>query len=131
MVKNITTKTTSVIMPLSRLAGVATFVLIRSRHFFRSYASSLLKPYRILYGLFPQFPWSILLHFPNYMKFHNLTYLGVDVSMDDMTIPPQTVLNYIFDLHNNAQPIPKNISQHPINQSNPARHPDHSTLHPM
>ena len=41
-----TTRATSVLMQLSRLAGLAIFALICSCHFTRSYASSLLKPYR-------------------------------------------------------------------------------------
>ena len=66
----------------------------------------------LLYELFPQFRWSALLPFPSYFNFHNFTYLGIDVSMHDMTIPLQTALNYyIHNLHNNTHPITKNISQ--------------------
>ena len=54
---------------------------------------------------FLRFPSLFLLPFRSYFKLHNLTYFGTDVSMDDMTVPPQTTLNYhIFDLHNNTHP---------------------------
>ena len=56
------------------------------------------------------------------INFHNLTYLGTDVSTHDMTILRQTTLNYIFNLHN-THPITKNISRYPINQSHPTHHP--------
>ena len=85
----------------------------------------------LLYALFPRFPWSTLLSFPSYLNFHNLTYLGIDVTTHDMTIPPQTALNYqILNLHNNTHPITKNISRHCFNQSHPTHHPDHTTPHP-
>ena len=85
----------------------------------------------LLYALFPRFPWSIFLPFPSYFNFHNLTYLGTDVSTHDMTIPLQTALNYdTLNLHNNTHPITKNISRHPINQSHPTHYPDHTTLPP-
>ena len=62
---------------------------------------------------------------------NSITYLGIDVSMHDMTISLQTALNYhIFNLHNNTHPITKNISRYPINQSYPTHHLDHTTLHP-
>ena len=77
----------------------------------------------LLHVHFPRLPWSTLLPFPIYFKFHQPTYLRVDVSMDDLTIPPQTALNYhIFDLYSKSHPIPKNISRRPINQSYPT-HP--------
>ena len=122
-------------MSLSRLVGVG------------NYSFNLLSPFLsivcilssqailfqiLLYALFTQFPWSTLLLFPSYFKFHNLAYLGVHVSTDDMTIPPQTTLNYqIFDLHNNTHPILKNIDRHPIDQSHPTHHPDHMMIHSM
>ena len=122
-------------MPLSRLPGVGDF------------CSNLLSPFLpivcilssqtisfqiLLHALFPQFPWLTLLPISSYFSFHNLMYLVIDVSTHDMTIPPQTALNYhILDLHNNTHPIMKNISRHPINQSYPTHNPDHSTLHPM
>ena len=85
----------------------------------------------LLYALFRRFPWLTLLLFPSYFKLHNLTYLIVNVLMDNMTIPSQTDLNYhIFDLHNNTHHILKHISWHPIDQSHPTHHPDHATLHP-
>ena len=72
-----------------------------------------------------------LLSFPWYFMLHDLTYLGADISTDDMTIPLQMSLNYeIFDLHDNTHPIPKNISRHPINQPHSTHHPDHMMLHP-
>ena len=84
----------------------------------------------LLYVLFPRFPWLTLLPSSSYFNFHNLTYLGIDVSTDDMIITPQTTLNYYnLNLHNTAHPIPKNISRHPINQSLPTHNPDHMTLH--
>ena len=76
-----------------------------------------------LYALFPRFPWSTLLSFPWYFMLHDLTYLGADISTDDMTIPPQTSLNYeFFDCHDNTHPIPKNLSRHPINQPHSTHH---------
>ena len=70
----------------------------------------------LLYLLFPWFSLATLLPFPSHFNFHNLTYLGTDVSTHDMIIPPQTALNYhILNLHSNTQPITKNINQHPIN----------------
>ena len=129
-----TTTRTSVLMALSRQVGVSNFCsnslssfLLIGRILFSQFVS-----FQILfYALFPRFPWSTLLPFPSYFNFHNFTYLGIDVSMRDMTIPPQTALNYhILNLHNNTYPITKNISWHPINQSHPTHHPDHTTLHP-
>ena len=127
-----TTTTMPILMPLSWLAGC------------RNFCSNLLLPFLLiicilssqaipvqilLYTLFPWFPWAVLL-FPSYFNFHNLTYLGINVSMHGMTIPLYKALNYdILNLHNNTHPITKNISQHHINQSHPT-HPDHTTLHP-
>ena len=37
----------------------------------------------LLYALLSRFPCSTLLPFPSYFNFHNLTYLGIDVSMHD------------------------------------------------
>ena len=105
--------------------GLAIFVLIRYRHFFRSYVSSLLNPYRL--KSFFTYSYHDFFGRPN---FHNLMYLGIDISTHDMTIPPQAALNYILNFRNNTHPITKNISRHPINQSHPTRHPDHTTLHP-
>ena len=79
---------------------------------------------------FPRFPWSTLLPFPSYFKLHNLMYLRGNISMDDMTVPLKTALNYqILDLHSNTHPIPKNVNQHPTDQSHPTHHPDHAVLH--
>ena len=79
-------------------------------------------PMIFLVNLFP---------FPSYFNLHNLMYLGINISMNDMTIPQQTVLNnHVLSLHNNTHPITKNISQHPINQSHPTHYPDHVTLSP-
>ena len=133
--KTLTTATiTTVLMPLSRLAGVSSF------------CSNLLSPFpsivRILsfpaisfqiflYALFPRFPWPTILPFPTYFDFHNLTYLGTNVSTHGMTIPPQTALNdHILSHHSNTRHITKNISHHPINQFHSTYHPDHTTLHP-
>ena len=109
-----TTTTTSVLMPLSQLVGVSNFCFnllspILLIVCILSFQATLFEI--LLYTLFPRFPWSTLLPFPSYFKHHNLIYLGVDVSTDDMTITPQMALNYhIFDLLNNTNPIPKNIS---------------------
>ena len=55
--------------------------------------------------------WSAFLPFLCYFNFHDLTYLGIDVSMHDMTIPLQTALNdHILNLHNNTHLVMKNIS---------------------
>ena len=121
-------------MPLSRLAGVGNFCFNSLSLFLsivRILSSQAISFQILLYALFPRFPWSTLLPFPSYFKLHNLTYLGVDVSTDDMTVPPQTTLNYhIFDLHNNTHHISKNTSRQPIDQSHPTHHPDHTTIHP-
>ena len=67
----------------------------------------------LLYALFPRLPWSTLLPFPSYFNFHNLAYLGIDVSTHGMTIPPKTALIYhILNLQNNTHFITKNISRH-------------------
>ena len=121
-------------MLLSRLAEVGNFCFNSLSPFLsivRILSSQAISFQILLYALFPQFPWSTLLPFPSYFNFHEFTYLGINVSTHDMTIPQQTALNYhILDLHNNTNPITKNISQHPINQSDPTHHPDHTTLHP-
>ena len=122
-----TTTITSVLMPVSRLAGVSSF------------CSNLLSPFlsivRILsfpvisfqifvHALSPRFPWPTIFPFPSYFNFHNLAYLGTNVST-------QTALNdHILSLHSNTRHITKNISQHPINQFHSTYHPDHTTLHP-
>ena len=110
--------------------GLAIFALTCSRHFSWSYASSLLKPYcsRSFFLDSSQ----TLLPFHSYFKLHNLTYLGVDISKDGMIIQLQIALHYhIFDIHNNTHPISKNISQHPIDQSHPTYHHDHTMLYLM
>ena len=121
-------------MPLFRLVGVSNFCSNLLSPFLlivRILSSQAILFQILLYALFPRFPWSILLPFSSYFNLHNLTYLEIDVSMLDMTIPPQMTLNYqILNLHNNTHPITKNISRHPINQSHPTHHPDHTTLHP-
>ena len=81
---------------------------------------------------------SVLLFFPRtFLKKVLCTSFTTSVLMplsrltNDMTIPPQTLLNYgIFDRHDNTHLIPKNISRHPINQPHSTHHPDHTTLHP-
>ena len=121
-------------MPLSRLAGVSNFCSNSLSPFLsivRILSSQAILFQILLYALFPRFPWSTLHPFPSYFNFHNLTYLGIDVSTHDMIIPLQTALNYqILNLHNNTHPITKNISRHPIYQSHPTHHPDHKILHP-
>ena len=113
-------------MPLSRLAGVSNFCCNSLSPFLsiiRILSSQAILFQILLYALFPQFPWSTLLPFPSYFNFHNLTYLEIDVSTHDMTIPLQKTLNYqIFNLPNNTHPIMKNISRHLINQSHPTPH---------
>ena len=119
-------------MHYSGWPGLAIFALICSRYISRSHASSpqVISFQILLYALFLWFPWSTLLPFPSYFKFHNLAYLGVNVSTDYNDWLPQTTLNYhIHDLHN-TQITPKNISRHPIDQSHPKHHHDHTTLHP-
>ena len=108
-------------MLLSRLAGVSNFCsnllwpFLLIVHILSSPAISFQI---LLFTLFPQFLWSTLLPFPSYFNFHNLLSLVIDVSTHDMTIPPQTTLNYHTPyVHNNSHPITKNISRHPINKS--------------
>ena len=98
LLKN-TTTTTSVLMSLSWLAGVDTFCFNLVSPFFliRCILSSQAILFQIfLYTFFPQFPWLTLC--PSYFKSHNLTYLGVDVSTDDMTIGRQLwiIISSIF-----------------------------------
>ena len=119
-------------MALSRLAGVSNFCSNSLLPYLSIVCilSSQAISFQILYALFPRFPWSTRLPFPNYFSFHNLTYLGIDVSTHGMALPPQTALNdLILDLHNSTHPITKNNSRHAINHSHPT-HPDHVTLHP-
>ena len=121
-------------MPLPRPAGVYKFYFNLLSPFLSIVgilSSQTISLQVLLYAaLFSRFLWSTLLYFPSYFKLHSLTYLGVDISTDDMIIPPQTAFHYhIFDLHNNSHLIPKNISQHPIDQSHPTQHPDPTTLH--
>ena len=121
-------------MPLSRLAGISNFCSNLLSPLLSIVLSPLFSSHIVpilLYALFPRFPWSTLLPLPSYFNIHNLTYLGIDVSTHGMTIPPLTSLNYhILNLHKNTNPITKNISRHPINQSHPTHHLDHTTLHP-
>ena len=125
-----TTATTSVLMPLLSNFCSNLLSLFLSIGCILSSQAILLQI--LLYALFPRFPWSTLLPFSSYFNFHNLTYLGNDVSIHDMTILLQMALNYhILNLHNSTHPITNNISQHPINQSHPTHHPDHTMLHPM
>ena len=116
--ENTITTTMSILMPLSWLGGVM-----------HPFFSSHIIPDSSLCSL----PTISLVDpfFPSYFKLHNLTYLGVAVSTDDMSIPPQMALNYpIVDLHSSTHSIPRNISHHPIDQStSPTHHPYHMTLH--
>ena len=122
-------------MPLSWLAGVSNFcsnLLLPFLWIIHTLSSQAILLQVLLYELFPRFLWSTLPPFPSYLNFHNLMYLGIDISTHDMNIPLQTALNYYFlNLHNNTHLITKNISQHPINQSHPKHHPNHRMLHPM
>ena len=97
---------TSILMPLFRLARVSNFCsdLVWPLHsIIRILPFEAISFEIFLYALFPRFPWSTLLPFHNYFNFHNLTYLGIDVSTPDMTIALQTALNYhILNLHNNT-----------------------------
>ena len=127
---NIHTTTSSILMPLSQLAGVSNFCSNLLSPFLSILSSQTILFQIIFYTFFPKFPWSTLLPFPSYFNFHNLTYLEIDVSFHDMTIPLQKAFN-ILNLHNNTHPITKNISGHPINQSHPTDHPDHTMLHLM
>ena len=82
------------------------------------------------YALFSRFPWSTLLPFPSYFKLHNLTYLGIDVSTDDVTLPPQMALNYISSLFTTTPTLSRRTSVDTfINRSHRIYHPDHATLH--
>ena len=97
-------------MPLSQLAGVGNFCFNSLSPFLsivRIRCSQAILFQILFYALFLRFPWSTL-PFPSYFNFHNLTYFGNDVSTHDMTIPPQTALNYILKLHNNTHHITKN-----------------------
>ena len=120
-------------MPLSRLTRVGNFCSNSLSPFpsiLRILSSEARSFQILLYAVFPRCPWSTFLPFPSFSNFHNLTYLGIDVSMHDTTIPPLTALNYhILNLHNNTHTITKIISRHPINQSHPTHHPIQTTLH--
>ena len=82
-------------MSLSRLARVTNFcsnLLSPCLFIVRICSSQILSFQILLYTLFPRFPWSILLPFPNYFNFHNLKYLGINVSMLDMTMLPDHMM---------------------------------------
>ena len=102
-------------MPLFQLAGVSNFQSNSLSLFLsivRIFSSEAISFQILLYALLQRLE------------------LGIDASTH-MNMPPQTTLNYhILNLHNNTHPITKNISRHPINQSHPTHHPDHTTLHP-
>ena len=86
-----TTTTTSILMPLTRLAGVSNFCsnsFLPFPSIVRILSSQANSFEILLYAIIPRFPWSTLLPFPSYFNFYNLTYLGIDVSTHDMTIPP-------------------------------------------
>ena len=52
-----------------------------------------------------------LLPFPSYFKFHNVTYLRIDDSTHNLTIPPHMAWTYyILNLQNNMHTTTKNIS---------------------
>ena len=98
----------AILMALSRLAMVNYFcsnlLLLFLSIVYILFSQAILFQI-LLYALFPRFPWSALLPFPSYFNFHNLTYLGIDVSMHDISIPLQTALNYILNHHNNTHSI--------------------------
>ena len=119
-------------MPLSRLAGVGNVCFNSLLPFLLIVpilSSQAILIQILLYALLPRFPWSTLLSLPTYLNFHDLTYLGIDVSTHDITILSQTTLNYhILNLHNNTHSITKNISRHPINKSYSTHQPNHMTF---
>ena len=122
-------------MSLSQLVGVSNFRSMRSHHFFRSYASSLLKPYRsksfFTHSSYGFLGWPFF-SFPVISTSVTSRIWEIDISMHDMTIPPQMALSFhLHNLHNNTQSLRKNIIWHPINKSHPTYHPDHTILHPM
>ena len=96
--------TTPILIPLSGLArGNFCFnLLLPFLSIVRILSPQAILFQILLYALFPGFPWSTCLPFPSYFNFHNLTYLGSDVSTQDMTIPPQMASTYIPNLHNNT-----------------------------
>ena len=86
MVLSTTTTITSVLMPLSRLAGVGNFCsnfLSQFLSFVRIFSSQAISFRILLYALFPQFLWSTFIPFLCYISFHNFTYLEIDVSTHD------------------------------------------------
>ena len=88
-----------VLMPLSWLARVSNFCFNLLSLFFLIICILSLQAISVqslLYPFFPRFPWSTFLPFPSYFNFHNLMYFWIDVSMHDMTIPPQRAVNYHF-----------------------------------
>ena len=112
-------------MPLSRLAVVSNFSS-NSLSPFLSIVRIICSQAISLQTFFTHFSHDLL-----YLNLHKLTYLGINVSTHDMTIPPQTALSdHILNLHNNTHPITKDISRHPINQSHPTHHPDHTRSAP-
>ena len=89
-----TTTTTSVLMSLSRSAGVGNFCFNWLLPFFGIVCiiSSQATLFQILlYALFSQFPFSTLLPFLRSFNLHSFTYLRVDVSTNTLTIPLRTV----------------------------------------
>ena len=126
-----TTTTTSVLMSLSRSAGVENFCFNWLLPFFWIVCiiSSQATLFQILlYALFSQFPFSTLLPFLRSFNLHSFTYLRVDVSTNTLTIPLRTVW-IIISSTSQQHPIPRKISRHPIDQSHPT-HSDHATPHP-
>ena len=72
-----TTTATSVLMSLSRLAGVGNFcfnMLSPFHSIVRILSSQAISFQIFLYAHFPRFPWSILLSFPWYFMLHDLTF---------------------------------------------------------
>ena len=105
------TTTTSVLMSLSCLAGVGIFCFNLLLPFLLIACILTFQATSLQIFIYALFPWSTLLPFLSYFNFHNLTYLGIDVSKHDMTIPPQAALNdHILSLHNSTHPITKNSS---------------------
>ena len=98
------------------MPGSAIFALIRSHYFFWLYAPSPLKSYcskSLFRHSSHDFPGWFFFLFPVISTSTTLTYLRIDVSEHDMTIPPQTALNYyILNRHNIIHPVTKNNLSH-------------------
>ena len=110
--------------------GLEIFALIRPRHFFRSYTSSLFKLYRFKSFFAPSCHDFLARPFFLFPVISTSITSRIWELMSPCMIWPyhRRQLWIILNLYN-TQPITKNISQHPINQSHLTHHPDHTT-HP-